>query len=87
MKLAVAFLIFITLPAYIYAFFGTGGGLVLYTSDQRTRSGVLSSDHRCTNFPSQFKAAHVKNNGGTLYVVPAHYTMRMPREDFKSVIC
>ncbi|KAG2190291.1 hypothetical protein INT46_004551 [Mucor plumbeus] len=99
MKLEIIFLL-VTLPAYIYAFFGSGAGLVLYTSDQKTRSGVLSSDHRCTNFPSQFKAAHVKNNGashcamwtdadckGTLYVVPAHYTMRIPREDFKSVIC
>ncbi|KAI8637792.1 hypothetical protein BD408DRAFT_436656 [Parasitella parasitica] len=99
MKFELMFLL-VALPAYIYAYFATGDGLILYTSDQQTRSGVLSSDHRCANFPSQFKAAHVKNSGGshcamwtdegckgTLYVVPAHYTMRMPRADFKSVIC
>ncbi|CEP15182.1 hypothetical protein [Parasitella parasitica] len=99
MKLQLMFLL-VVLPAYISAYFATGDGLILYTSDQQTRSGVLSSDHRCTNFPNQFKAAHVKNSGGshcamwtdedckgTLYVVPAHYTMRMPRAVFKSVIC
>jgi hypothetical protein len=93
-------LLLLTLPITIFAMYGDGTGIILLTSDQQTRSGVLSSDHRCANFPKQFKAAHVKNTGsshcamwtdvdckGTLYVVPAHYVMRIPRDDFESVIC
>jgi hypothetical protein len=90
----------LTLPMTIFAMYGTGNGIILLTSDQQTRSGVLSSNHRCADFPQQFKAAYVKNSGsshcalwtavnctGTLYVVPAHYTMRVPRDQFVSVIC
>lgn len=90
----------ITLPLSIYAMFGRGEGLVLYSSDERTRSGVLSSNHKCSNFPKEFRAARVKNTGsshcamwtdknckGTLYVVPAHYSMNIPNDNFESVIC
>jgi hypothetical protein len=92
--------LFVTLPISIMAMYGTGTGIVLLTSDQKTQSGVLSSTHKCSNFPKEFKAAHVKNTGsshcalwtdancqGTLYVVPAHYTMKIPRDEFESVIC
>lgn len=92
--------ILLTLPISIFAIYGTGNGLVLLSSDEKTRSGVLSSDHRCANFPQQFNAENVKNTGsshcalwtnadckGTLYVVPAHYTMKVPDDKFESVIC
>lgn len=100
MKTTALILLLLTLPISISAIYGSGYGLILYTSDQNTRSGVLSSDHRCADFPKQFKAAHVKNTGsshcalwtdvdckGTLYVVPAHYMMRIPSDEFESVIC
>ena len=100
MKLFTCLTLFLTLPFNISAMYGTGNGIILLTSDQQTRSGVLSSTHTCAEFPSQFKAAHVKNTGsthcalwteadckGTLYVVPAHYQMRIPQDQFQSVIC
>ncbi|GAA5806527.1 hypothetical protein EDC94DRAFT_590826 [Helicostylum pulchrum] len=100
MNVIALFSLLLTLPISILAIYGTGDGLILLTSDQNTRSGVLSADHRCTNFPQKFKAALVKNTGsshcalwsdadckGTLHVVPAHYTMKIPREHVESVIC
>lgn len=100
MKQIAVLLLLLTLPMNIIAIFGTGNGLQLLSSDEKIRSGVLSANHRCTNFPKQFKAALVKNTGsshcalwtgencqGTLHVVPAHYTMRIPADHFESVIC
>lgn len=100
MTLFINLILLLSLPIAILAMYGTGTGIILYTSDQNTRSGVLSSSHKCTNFPREFKAAHVQNTGsshcsmwtdanckGTLYVVPAHYKMRIPRDEFQSVIC
>jgi hypothetical protein len=97
---SILFVLLVTLPTVIFAMYGTGDGLILFTSDETTRSGVLSSDHKCTDFPKEFKASLVQNTGsshcamwtdtsckGTLYVVPAHYKMRLPREQFQSVIC
>ncbi|KAI8362592.1 hypothetical protein BD560DRAFT_437123 [Blakeslea trispora] len=99
MKAELLFILFI-LPTSILALFGSGDGLILYTSDKGSRSGVLSGNHRCAEFPTSFKASYVQNTGsshcamwtddgckGNLYVVPAHYTMRVPSEKFKSVIC
>ncbi|KAI8970250.1 hypothetical protein BDF20DRAFT_890123 [Mycotypha africana] len=96
----VSFLFFLLLPTYSWALFGIGGGLILMNEDKRAKSNLLSSDRRCTEFPSHFIAAHVQNTGsshcalwtdanckGRLYVVPAHYTMRLPAENFKSLIC
>ncbi|KAI9468483.1 MAG: hypothetical protein EXX96DRAFT_590780 [Benjaminiella poitrasii] len=100
MKLVSFILLLVILPVSVLTMYGTGYGIVLYSMDEKTRSGILSSDHRCSNFPKQFKAAYVKNTGGshcalwtntncqgTLYVVPAHYKIRLPREKFESVIC
>jgi hypothetical protein len=100
MNKSILLFVLLALPMVIFAMYGTGDGLILFTSDERTRSGVLSSNHKCTDFPKEFKAAYVQNTGsshcamwtdascqGTLYVVPAHYKMRVPREQFQSVIC
>jgi hypothetical protein len=100
MKFECVLFILTVLPASILAMFGRGEGLVLLSSDESIRSGVLSSNHKCSNFPKQFKAARVKNTGsshcamwtdtdckGTLHVVPAHYSMNIPNDNFESVIC
>lgn len=78
----------------------TETGVVLHSDDEKTRSGVLSQDHRCAEFPSQFPGKKAQNVGrthcglwtnedcsGTLHVVPAHYTIDLPEKGFKSVIC
>lgn len=99
-KMNISLLLFALLPITVFGLFGSGGGIILYGSDQNTRSGVLGANHKCTEFPKSFKAAHVQNSGsshcamwtqpdckGKLYVVPAHYKITMPSEQFESVIC
>ncbi|CAO3612667.1 unnamed protein product [Cunninghamella echinulata] len=75
-------------------------GLILYAQNGNTRSGVLSADHRCQNYPDQFPVSSIENKGyvhcslwteencqGRLYVVPAHYSIGKPLGvSFKSVI-
>ncbi|RCI05683.1 hypothetical protein CU098_008039 [Rhizopus stolonifer] len=99
MKFQLSFILFV-LPMSTLAIFGSGEGIVLLTSDKQTRSGVLSADHRCTEYPQEFQAEYVQNTGsshcamwtdqdckGNLFVVPAHYTMRKPAGKVISVIC
>ncbi|KAI9492281.1 hypothetical protein BDB00DRAFT_873549 [Zychaea mexicana] len=75
-------------------------GVILRGDDSKTRSGLLSRDHRCTQFPNEFPAHTAQNVGathcglwtnedctGTLYVVPAHYAINMPNAQFSSIIC
>ncbi|KAI8146309.1 hypothetical protein BJV82DRAFT_412553 [Fennellomyces sp. T-0311] len=75
-------------------------GVILRADDNKTRSGLLSRNHRCTAFPQQFPASKAQNVGathcglwtnndctGSLYVVPAHYAIDMPGSSFGSIIC
>lgn len=76
-------------------------GLVLLSEKKGERSGVLSADHRCQDYPKNFPVSRISNHGtvhctlwtenkcqGSLYIVPAHYEMASPQGiTFKSVIC
>lgn len=75
-------------------------GMILHADDSKTRSGLLSSDHSCVEYPSKFPAHTAQNVGnthcglwtdknctGSLYVVPAHYAINMPGDAYGSVIC
>ncbi|CDH53372.1 predicted protein [Lichtheimia corymbifera JMRC:FSU:9682] len=75
-------------------------GMILHAGDSKTRSGLLSSDHSCVEYPSKFPAHTAQNVGnthcglwtdknctGSLYVVPAHYAINMPGDAYGSVIC
>ncbi|KAI9269951.1 hypothetical protein BY458DRAFT_555895 [Sporodiniella umbellata] len=58
-------------------------GLVLYSSDNASFNAV-----RVRNEESSHCAMWTQPEcQGTLYVVPAHYEMEMPKERFASVIC
>ncbi|KAI8372982.1 uncharacterized protein BYT42DRAFT_547995 [Radiomyces spectabilis] len=97
---AIVLCVLVALTPYASAIFGSGEGIVLYSDNRKTQSGILSSDHRCTGFPDQFPASYVKNTGkthcamwtgkdcaGSVYIVPAHYGIDIPRDQFQSVIC
>ncbi|KAI7854470.1 hypothetical protein BDC45DRAFT_508461 [Circinella umbellata] len=94
------FLLLITTVYGTLAKYKPPAGVVLHADDSKTRSGLLSRDHRCTEFPSQFPAHSAQNMGathcslwsnndctGSLYVVPAHYQINMPNRQYKSIIC
>ncbi|KAI8070908.1 hypothetical protein BC940DRAFT_294734 [Gongronella butleri] len=76
-------------------------GVILYANDTNVRSGVLSADHRCQVFPTQFPTHEITNPGtshcllwtedncqGKLFIVPARYAIEPPKGfTFRSVIC
>ncbi|KAI9256568.1 hypothetical protein BDA99DRAFT_539631 [Phascolomyces articulosus] len=94
-------LLLITTVYGTFALYGQPpAGVILHADDSKTRSGLLSRDHRCTQFPNKFPANTAQNVGathcglwtnddctGTLYVVPAHYKINMPNARFGSIIC
>ncbi|ORZ05073.1 hypothetical protein BCR42DRAFT_182762 [Absidia repens] len=76
-------------------------GLILLADNKDIRSGVLSADHRCQDYPKNFPVSRITNRGtvhctlwtesqcqGSQYIVPAHYELASPKDiSFKSVIC
>ncbi|ORZ15118.1 hypothetical protein BCR42DRAFT_416446 [Absidia repens] len=76
-------------------------GIILSAAEKGIRSGVLSADHRCQDYPEKFPVSRINNPGtvhctlwtekqcqGSLFIVPAHYDMASPQGvTFKSVIC
>ncbi|KAL1932280.1 hypothetical protein VTP01DRAFT_9336 [Rhizomucor pusillus] len=101
MLLLLALLCSLILTTTVSALFGQPhAGVILRDQDEKFRSGRLSGDHRCTAYPKQFPAAKVQNVGethcglwtgedctGSVYIVPAHYSIKLPQEQFGSVIC
>lgn len=79
----------------------THTGLILLSENRDIRSGVLSADHLCQDYPEKFPARRLANRGtvhctlwterkcqGSLFIIPAHYEVDSPRGiSFKSVIC
>ncbi|CAO3623164.1 unnamed protein product [Cunninghamella blakesleeana] len=102
MQLYLLILVFFLPITTIYGYNGDpNAGLILFAQNGNTRSGVLSADHRCQNYPDQFPVSSIANKGnvhcslwteedcqGRLYIVPAHYSINKPLGvSFKSVIC
>ncbi|SAL96310.1 hypothetical protein [Absidia glauca] len=79
----------------------THTGLILLSENRAIRSGVLSADHLCQEYPEKFPARRIANRGtvhctiwtepkcqGSLFIIPAHYEVDSPSGiSFKSVIC
>ncbi|KAI8097008.1 uncharacterized protein BX664DRAFT_311896 [Halteromyces radiatus] len=105
MTSTISFIFFIMIMMFLLRVEGYNGdpyrGLILLAENKDIRSGVLSADHRCQEYPDKFPASRITNRGkvhctlwtedqcqGSLYVIPAHYEMPNPEDiSFKSVIC
>ncbi|OAD73776.1 hypothetical protein PHYBLDRAFT_168211 [Phycomyces blakesleeanus NRRL 1555(-)] len=94
------FVVTLTLFSPVLAALGDpDAGLILHGDDSKS-SGVLGADHKCTTFSNTFTTKKVENKGsthcalwterncqGSLYIVPAHYTIDMPSANIESIVC
>lgn len=91
----------IALPISVFALFGSNEGLTLYSADGKSQTGSLGAYHKCSSISKDVKASEARNGGsshcavwtepnckGSMYVVPAHYKIKLPdNKSFGSVIC